>query len=109
MSLVRTSRAISESLSMSQVPVLDSARRLAGEGIFPGGTRRNLAHLENHLVWDAAKKVGGLCEVTLSSKEGDFRGLLCLGSELSNCSAKTVQCIHTIRVGITECAGWTGR
>jgi selenide,water dikinase len=36
------------------VPVLDFVRPLVGQGMFPGGTKRNLAYVESHLRWEDA-------------------------------------------------------
>jgi selenide,water dikinase len=41
---------LSAELYMDDVPVLDSARRLAGQNIFPGGSRRNLEYLRPNIV-----------------------------------------------------------
>ncbi len=38
-------------LTRSAIPILESARRLVVECGVPGGSRRNLAHLESHLDW----------------------------------------------------------
>lgn len=44
-------------LSAGAVPVLDFARELAGEGVVPGGTKRNLRYVAPHARFD-----GGLTE-----------------------------------------------
>lgn len=44
---------VQANLMYSAVPILASARRLAADGIFPGGTRRNLAYVDEHVEWSA--------------------------------------------------------
>ena len=41
-------------IAFGQVPLLEGVKELAGQGIVPGGTRRNLAHVEPHVTFDAA-------------------------------------------------------
>ncbi len=39
-------------LNTKDVPILPGARELAADGVIPGGSRRNLQHVEGHLVVD---------------------------------------------------------
>ncbi len=38
-------------ISAEAIPVFDSVRALAAEGVLPGGTKRNLAYVEPHVDW----------------------------------------------------------
>jgi selenide,water dikinase len=41
-------------LDASAVPLLDFARELAGAGLVPGGSKKNLAYVEAHTSWAPA-------------------------------------------------------
>ena len=45
---------VSAEVSLGSVPVLDGVRGLLGQGIAPGGTRRNLASADRDVDWDPA-------------------------------------------------------
>ena len=45
---------VSAEVSLGAVPVLDGVRDLLGQGIAPGGTRRNLASADRDVDWDPA-------------------------------------------------------
>jgi selenide,water dikinase len=41
-------------VTFARVPFLEGVEELAAQGVVPGGTRRNLAHVEPHVSFDAA-------------------------------------------------------
>jgi selenide,water dikinase len=43
---------VGAAISLGKVPVLSEAWSLVAQGIAPGGTHRNLAYLQNDIIWD---------------------------------------------------------
>ncbi|MFQ5668646.1 MAG: AIR synthase-related protein, partial [Candidatus Binatia bacterium] len=41
-------------LSFRQVPIMEEVTELARQGVVPGGSKRNLAHVEEFVAFDAA-------------------------------------------------------
>ena len=52
--ITRASSGVSAEVSLGAVPVLEGVRDLLGQGIAPGGTRRNLASADRDVDWDPA-------------------------------------------------------
>ena len=60
---------VSAEVSLGAVPVLEGVRDLLGQGIAPGGTRRNLASADREVEWDPALDEGDrllLCDAQTS-------------------------------------------
>jgi len=93
-------------LHLARVPVLAGAWELARAGIFPGGTRRNLAHVQPHVHWDGLDEVE---QLVLADAQTSGGLLIAVAPERAAALAEALTARGVLAAEIGEVTGEAGR